>query len=101
MVFGFSLSIQALLLNSSIVKSPPKCVRLCLFGAGLICPAEDHKALAARIIQFFNMSESERDMFGNNSKRYFLENYEMHQQCEKLIEILQQKIELKRQKNRH
>jgi glycosyltransferase involved in cell wall biosynthesis len=70
-------------------------------GAGLICPAEDHKALAARIIQFFNMSESERDMFGNNSKRYFLENYEMHQQCEKLIEILQQKIELKRQKNRH
>ncbi|MDA7842340.1 glycosyltransferase family 4 protein [Porticoccus sp.] len=70
-------------------------------GAGLICPAEDHKALAARIVQFYNMSESERDIIGNNSKRYFLENYEMHQQCEKLIEILQQKIELKRQKDRH
>ena len=66
--------------------------------AGLICPAEDHKALAAIIIQFFNMSESDRDTIGDNSKRYFLENYEMHQQCEKLIKILQQKIELKRQK---
>jgi glycosyltransferase involved in cell wall biosynthesis len=65
--------------------------------AGLICPAEDHQALAAKIIQFFNMSKCERDIIAGNSKRYFLENYEMQKQCEKLIEIFQKKIEIKRQ----
>ena len=65
--------------------------------AGLICPAEDHQALAAKIIEFFNMSKYERDIIAGNSKRYFLENYEMQKQCEKLIEILQKKIEIKRQ----
>jgi len=65
--------------------------------AGLICPAEDHQALAVQIIRFFNMPECERDVMANSGKRYFLENYEIHQQCEKLVEILQQKIELKRQ----
>jgi len=64
--------------------------------AGLTCPAEDHESLAARIIQFFNMPENERDIIGDNGRRYFLENFEMQQQCKKLIEILEQRIELKR-----
>jgi len=64
--------------------------------AGLTCPAEDYQALAARIVQFFYMSEPERNIIADNSKRYFLENYEINQQCEKLVEILQKKIELKR-----
>ena len=65
--------------------------------AGLTCPAEDHRALAVKIIQFFNMSKCERDIIAGNSKRYFLDNYEMQKQCKKLIEILQKKIEIKRQ----
>ena len=64
--------------------------------AGLTCPAEDHESLAARIIQFFNMSEKERDIIGDNGRKYFLENFEMQQQCKKLIEIFEQRIELKR-----
>ena len=65
--------------------------------AGLTCPAEDHKCLAGKIIQFFNMPLNERDIIGDNGRRYFLENFEMQQQCEKLIDILEQRIELKRQ----
>ena len=64
--------------------------------AGLTCPAEDHESLAAQVIQFFNMSEQERDIIAGNSRRYFLENFEMEQQCEKLIDILEQRIDLKR-----
>lgn len=64
--------------------------------AGLTCPAEDSESLAAQIIQFFNMSEQERDIIAGNSRRYFLENFEMQQQCKKLIDILEQRIELKR-----
>jgi glycosyltransferase involved in cell wall biosynthesis len=64
--------------------------------AGLTCPAEEHESLAARIIQFFNMPENERDIIGDNGRRYFLENFEMQQQSKKLIEILEQRIDLKR-----
>ena len=60
--------------------------------AGLTCPAEDYKSLAARIIQFFKMSENEHDIIGNNGRKYFLENFEMQQQCKKLIHLVSLKI---------
>lgn len=66
-------------------------------GAGLTCPAEDHENLAEKIIQFFNMPLKERDIIGGNGKKYFLENFEMQQQCKKLIEIFEKRIEDKRQ----
>lgn len=65
--------------------------------AGLTSPAEDHENLAEKIIQFFNMPLKERDIIGGNGKKYFLENFEMQQQCKKLIKIFEQRIENKRQ----
>jgi len=65
--------------------------------AGLTCLAENPESLAGQIIEFFNMSAEERDIMAGNSRRYFLENFEMHQQCAKLTDILEQRIELKRQ----
>ena len=60
--------------------------------AGLTCPAENHEKLAEKIIQFFNMPLNDRDIIGGNGRRYFLENFEMQQQCKKLIDILEQRI---------
>ena len=68
--------------------------------AGLTCPAEDYKSLATRIIEFFNMSEQERDIIADNGRRYFLENFEMQRKCKDLIEILQKKIEIKKQESK-
>ena len=65
--------------------------------AGLTCLAENPESLAGQIIEFFNMSAEERDIMAGNSRRYFLENFEMHQQCAKLTDIIEQRIELKRQ----
>lgn len=65
-------------------------------GAGLTCPADDASSLAERITQFFNLSEAERDIIGGNGLQYFLDNFEMQQQCKKLIEIFEQRLEAKR-----
>lgn len=43
-------------------------------GAGLSVPAEDAGAFAKAIIDLYNMSESERDIMGQNGKAY-IENY--------------------------
>jgi len=64
--------------------------------AGLTCPAENSERLATQLIRFFNMPETEHDVMANNSRQYFLENFEIQQQCEKMMDMLEQRIEAKR-----
>lgn len=64
--------------------------------AGLTCPAEDGHALASLIQDFFDLKQNERDVMAENSRQYFLQNFEIEQQCKKLIDILSERIEQKR-----
>lgn len=64
--------------------------------AGLTCRAEDASGLAEKIIQFFNMSPSQHETLGNNGRKYFLENFEINQQCKRLIEIIEDRVEKER-----
>jgi glycosyltransferase involved in cell wall biosynthesis len=61
-------------------------------GAGLTCPAEDLDGLVTCIEQFIAMPKTERERFGLAGRQYFLEHYEMQSQCERLTEILEQRI---------
>ena len=61
-------------------------------GAGLTCAAEDPKGLANLMIQLFKMEQIERDMLGGNGRKYFLENFEIEQQCLRLVDILESRI---------
>jgi len=61
-------------------------------GAGLACPAEDHRGLANRIEQLYKMTASERDKLGAAGRSYYLEHFEMEKQCKRLVEILQNRI---------
>ena len=63
--------------------------------AGLTSPAEDAEGLAGQITRLFEMPEQDRDIMATNSRQYFLENFEMSQQCENLIRLLEQRIDQK------
>lgn len=52
--------------------------------AGLCVPAQDAKALAAAVLQLFQMPSGERAQFGANGRRYF----KMHFDHDKLIDEL-------------
>ncbi len=45
-------------------------------SAGLVVPAEDAKALAEAVIRLSKMSREEREMMGQNGRRYFLQEFE-------------------------
>lgn len=61
-------------------------------GAGLSCPAEDSAGLARCIEQLFHMPAAEREKFGKSGREYFLANFEMTRQSQRLVEILQNRI---------
>ena len=61
-------------------------------GAGLTSPSEDAQSLVLCIEQLFNMSATERKKLGLAGRAYYLENFEMETQCNRLIEILQDRI---------
>jgi hypothetical protein len=46
------------------------------------------------------MPEQERDIISDNGRSYFLKNFEMERKCKDLIEILQKRIELKKQESK-
>ena len=60
--------------------------------AGLTSPSEDYQSLVICIEQLFNMSASEREKLGLAGRAYYLENFEMKTQCNRLVEILQDRI---------
>lgn len=61
-------------------------------GAGLSCPAEDSAGLARCIEQLFHMPAEEREKFGKSGREYFLANFEMARQSQRLVEILEKRI---------
>jgi len=54
-------------------------------GAGLTVPAEDAPALAAAIIQLFEMSTGDRNTMGLNGRRYFKEHFDHDSLTDQLI----------------
>jgi glycosyltransferase involved in cell wall biosynthesis len=60
--------------------------------AGLTCPAEDAEALAERIRKLHAMNDAERDALGRSGRAYFLEQFEMAAQTQRLVEIFNQRI---------
>lgn len=67
--------------------------------SGLVCSAEDSGGLADKMSELFYMSQAEREVIGENGRRYFLENFELKQKCTELIDILQQRIDIKRRQS--
>lgn len=56
--------------------------------AGLICPAEDSKALTAAILNLYSLSPSQRNILGSNGRRYYEEHFEPSKSLKNLIELL-------------
>lgn len=61
-------------------------------GAGLTCSAEDSAGLARCIERLFHMSSEEREKLGQSGREYFLANFEMARQSQRLVEILGNRI---------
>ena len=61
-------------------------------GAGLTCPAQDAAGLARCIEQLYQMSPAERDKLGQAGRGYYLEHFEMSRQSQRLVEILESRI---------
>jgi glycosyltransferase involved in cell wall biosynthesis len=57
-------------------------------GAGLTCPAEDAEALAGCIEKLHAMSAAEREALGRAGRAYFLKQFEMTVQAQRLIDII-------------
>lgn len=60
--------------------------------AGLTCDAEDSAGLANCIEQLFFMPADARKKFGQSGREYFLANFEMTRQSERLVEILRERM---------
>jgi len=54
-------------------------------NAGVTCPSEDPKALAAAICLLYSKNQSERDEYSENAKQYHLQNFDLELLCNKLI----------------
>lgn len=54
-------------------------------GAGIAVPAENSTELANAILQLYNMDSSERDIMGENGKRYFKTHFDHDQLIDQLI----------------
>lgn len=61
--------------------------------AGLVSPAENVELLAKNIINLSRMSKNELEAFGRNGVDYFLENYEIKMQTNKLVKLLNQRLQ--------
>ncbi|MDP1773808.1 MAG: glycosyltransferase family 4 protein [Methylobacter sp.] len=58
-------------------------------GAGLATPAEDAGALADTILRLYRQSSSEREIMGNNGRRYYQEHFNHDRLIDQLIIYLQ------------
>ncbi len=57
-------------------------------GAGLATPAEDAKALADAILLLYRKSPREREIMGNNGRRYYKQHFDHERLIDQLIVIL-------------
>jgi len=61
-------------------------------NAGLTSPAQDAEGMASNIEQLFRMTSDERESLGSSGRAYYLEHFEMERQSQRLIEILDARI---------
>jgi glycosyltransferase involved in cell wall biosynthesis len=54
-------------------------------GAGLVCPAEDAKALASAVLELRSASDDDLERMGRNAQKYYIENYEPAALAQKLV----------------
>ncbi len=64
--------------------------------AGLTSPAEDAQALARNIRTLYHLPSEERAAMGERGFAYFRQHFEMDSQVDKLVHLLQQRLESKR-----
>ena len=57
-------------------------------GAGLATPAENARALADTILLLYNKTSKEREIMGDNGRRYYQEYFNHDRLIDKLIVIL-------------
>lgn len=55
-------------------------------GAGIVCPAEDARALADAVLSLVAMSAERRTQMGENGRRYFSENFEQVKLVDGLVQ---------------
>ncbi|RJT44414.1 glycosyltransferase [Legionella taurinensis] len=67
--------------------------------AGFTSPAENEILLAENMERLYHMPQVERDKLGQSGRTYFLKNFEMLTQSKRLIEILEKRIEERREKS--
>lgn len=67
-------------------------------GAGLTSPAEDVDGLVNAIKKIIMLSVSERLEMGLAGRQYYLKNFEMKKQCIQLISILDERINIVKEK---
>jgi len=63
-----------------------------LAGAGLCSPAGDSAALASNIEEIYRIEPEKRAAYGAAGYRFFCNNYEMKSQCQRLVEIIKDRI---------
>lgn len=61
-------------------------------GAGLTCAAEDSAGLTRCVEELFHMPLEARENLGQAGRKYFLENFEMTRQSQRLVEILENRM---------
>ncbi|MFC5695813.1 glycosyltransferase family 4 protein [Pseudomonas sp. GCM10022186] len=61
-------------------------------GAGFTCAAEDVDGLVSCIEQLLQLSPDEREALGLSGRQFFEEHFEMGRQCQRLVEILENRI---------
>ncbi len=59
-------------------------------GGGQVVAAEDHVALADAIFSLYRLTSNQREVLGEKSRQYYLDNFEMSQQAKRLIELLRE-----------
>jgi glycosyltransferase involved in cell wall biosynthesis len=64
-------------------------------GAGFAGPAEDSEALAGNIRKLYHLPPESRIAMGERGFAYFKQHFEMDSQIDRLIQLLQQKMDIK------
>jgi glycosyltransferase involved in cell wall biosynthesis len=62
-------------------------------GVGIVCPAEDAKALAESVLRLSRMSSQERTAMGQRGRAYFEANFEREKSLDRLEGWMQEMIQ--------
>lgn len=63
---------------------------ICESKSGLVCAAEDSEALANLIVEFLSASANQRGLWADNAKSFFLKNFDLAVNAERLLIYLRE-----------